>query len=341
MKISEFTLDSLNWSQFDEDRWIASSIITVIVCIITFFGLRSIQIPETPEKVIPPEIIEFVPEVKKVEPKKVVNEQQQEIEEKEVEENIDDIIEEFRSELNMMPEFVEIQTISDHLNKFEKENPDRSEAAAQMLVTQGYNFEQSEADPLDMIQGLQSVDEDESIRSMQVTDDPRRKKGITSDEGLSTRPPSSDNVISSDFAGFSGNIKWEDWMDPLLDWIKNNQSPIYEVAEMQMNVQSSDHTARQIINVQGVRYELLLASKPEKRQLTFCLIDLSDGSYMMLIDQGFKKSSNYFNIGNVERMKGAMEIVDFTGRTKPASDPKAKKFTKIFWSWANSIIEKG
>jgi hypothetical protein len=113
------------------------------------------------------------------------------------------------------------------------------------------------------------------------------------------------------------------------------------VAEIQMNVQPTDHTARQIINVDGVRYELLLASKPGKRQLTFCLIDLSDGSYMMLIDQGFKKSSNYFNIGEVERKKGAEEIVDFTGRTKSASDPQAKKFTKIFWSWASSVIEKG
>lgn len=341
MKLTNFTLDSLNWSHFDEDRWIVSSIITVIVCIITFFGLRSIHIPETPEKVIPPEIIEFVPEVKKIEPKKVVTIDPDPVDPSDVEENIDQIIEEFKSELNMMPEFAEIKTISDRLNKFEKENPDRTETAAQMQINKGYNFEESETNPLDMIRGLQSVDQDESIRSMQVTNDPRRKQGITSNEGLSTRPPSSDNVISSDYAGFSGNLQWEDWMDPLLEWIRNNQSPIYEVAEIQMNVQSNDHTARQIINVDGVRYELLLASKPGKRQLTFCLIDLSDGTYMMLIDQGFKKSSNYFNIGEVERKKNDMEIVDFTGKTKSASDPQAKKFTKIFWSWANNVIEKG
>lgn len=80
-----------------------------------------------------------------------------------------------------------------------------------------------------------------------------------------------------------------------------------------------------------------MASKPEKRQLAFLLINLKTGEYVMLIDQGMKKSSNYYNCGKVAFPGNDIE---FTGTTKRASDQQAKEFTNIFWSWANTVIEK-
>lgn len=52
MKPANISLDSLNWSHFDEDRWIIASIITVIVCIGMYYGLQFIGIPEMPVKVL-------------------------------------------------------------------------------------------------------------------------------------------------------------------------------------------------------------------------------------------------------------------------------------------------
>jgi len=341
MKMSNFKFNTAEWDRLDEDRWISASLTTILILVFTFFVMHNLKIPENPEKVIPPEIIEFVPEVKKpIEVKKVVEETKTTVEKKEVVDNPEAALELFKSRHDKIPQFSEQMPISDMVRKFEKENPNVTQSAAKTEIPKGYMYEQSDFEPMDVVEGLKSVDDNENIKSYTINPNPSKTSGIKASEGISTRVAANQEDLSTDFAGFSGQLKWDDWMDPLLDWIRDHPSKIYDVAETQMNVQSHDNTAKTIISIGGKKYELLLASKQGKRQLTMCLIELETNRYMMLIDQGLKQTSNYFNLGHISR-KDDDEIIDFTGKTRPASDPEAIKFTKIFWQWANSVTKKG
>jgi len=339
----KFKNGAISWDRFDEDRWIAASITSLLVLVLSFFILKSIKIPENPRKVTVSEEIDFVkPEVKKkvIEPKK---EQEKVPEEKILEENPEIV-------LNILMEMPQNNTpilpqqnleFSNEFKIFEQEDRTVEQAQAITQLSEGLMLQESEFDPIDINKGLPSDMSSDNIKSTIIT--PQiGDRSLKGNRGISTTIRSREQVLSSNFQGFRGNISWEEMLDPILEWIKNNSSPIGQVPTFKLsNNDPSATTARVMISINDVKYELLLSCKIEKKQITICMVNLSTENYVMLIDQGLTKSSTVFNTGKVRRDDND-EIVNFrVGTYKNARDPEAQEFMKIFWQWAKTVTEKG
>lgn len=333
----------VGWDRFDEDRWIAASITSIIILVLAFFILKSIKIPENPKKVTISEEIDFVkPEVKKkiIEPKKV----QEKIPEEKILDENPEIVLNLLMEVPQTSELMLPQqnlAFSDEFKIFEKENDQIEQAQAITQITNGLLLQESEFDPIDINKGLQTDMSSDDIKSTIITPN-IGDRSLKGNMGISTTIRAREQVLSNNFKGFSGDIAWEEMLDPILEWIKNNSSPIGQVPSYKLtNNDKTAITARIMISVNDVKYELLLSCKIEKKQITICLVNLSDSKYVMLIDQGLTKTSTVFNTGRV-RWNDEKEIINFReGTYKSAHDPEAQEFMKIFWQWARSVTEEG
>lgn len=339
----KFKNGTIGWDRFDEDRWIAASITSVLVLILAFFILRSIRIPENPKKVTISEEIDFVkPEVKKkiIEPKK---EQEKIPDEKIIEENPEIV-------LNILMEMPQTNTpilpqqnlaFSNEFKIFEQENDQVEHAQAITQITEGLMLPESEFDPIDINKGFSSDMDNDNIKSTIITPN-IGDRSLKGNMGISTTIQSKAQVLSNNFKGFKGDISWEDMLDPILEWLKSNSSPIGQVPFYKLaNNDKTATTARVMISINNVKYELLLSCKIDKRQITICLVNQGDDKYVMLVDQGLTKTSTVFNTGKVRRNEQG-EIVNFReGTYKNAQQPEAQDFMKIFWQWARSVTDKG
>lgn len=338
----KFKNSTIGWDRFDEDRWIAASITSLIVLILSFFILRSIKIPENPKKVTISEEIDFVkPEVKKkiIEPKK----EQEKIPDEQIVEDTQEALEVLldipQTSTSILPQ--QNLAFSDEFKIFEQENETVEHAEAITQITEGLLLQESEFDPIDINKGLPSDMASDNIKSTIITPNVG-DRSLKGNMGISTTIRAREQVLSNNFKGFKGNISWEDLLDPILEWIKNNSSPIGQVPFYKLsNNDPSATTARVMISVADVKYELLLSCKIEKRQITICMVNLSGEDYVMLIDQGLTKSSTVFNTGKVRRNDQG-EIINFrVGTYKNARDPEAQEFMKIFWQWARTVTKQG
>jgi len=337
----KFKNGTIGWDKFDEDRWIAASITSLVVLILAFFLLRSIKIPENPKKVTITEEIDFVkPEVKKkiIKPKKV----QEKVPEKEIVEEEVEIIENLFLDMpQSMPSIPQQNlAISNEFKIFEQENQTMEQAQAITQITEGLLLQESEFDPIDINKGLPSEWDSDNIKSTIITPN-IGDRSLKDNAGISTTIGNQAQILSNKFKGFKGNIEWEEMLAPILDWINRNASPIGKVPTLKI-VQNDEtaKTARVIIQVENEKYELLLGSKIEKKQITICLVNLADNTYVMLVDQGLTRQSTELNTGKVRRNEND-EIIHFRqGTYKNAQDPEAQKFMSIFWQWAMSVTEK-
>jgi hypothetical protein len=334
---------TVGWDRFDEDRWIAASITSALILILAFFILRSVRIPENPKKVTISEEIDFIkPEVKKkiIEPKK----EQEKIPEKKIIEENPEIV------LNILMEMPQASTpilpqqnlaFSNEFKIFERENDQIEHAQAITQITDGLMLQESEFDPIDINKGFSSDMDNDNIKSTTITPN-IGDRSLKGNMGISTTIRAREQVLSNDFKGFKGDIAWQNMLDPILQWIKNNSSPIGLVPFFKLaNNDRTATTARIMISIDNVKYELLLSCKIDKRQITICLVNQDDDKYVMLIDQGLTKTSTVFNTGKVRR-NDQNEIVNFReGTYKNAKDPEAQGFMKIFWQWARSVTDKG
>jgi len=338
----KFKNSTVGWDRFDEDRWIAASITSLIVLMLAFFILKSIKIPENPKKVTISEEIDFVkPEVKKkiIEPKK----EQEKIPDEQIVEDTQEALEVLLDIPQTSTPILPQQNLaySDEFKIFEQENENIEQSQAITQITEGLLLQESEFDPIDINKGLPSDMASDNIKSTIIT--PQiGDRSLKGNMGISTTIRAREQVLSNNFKGFKGNISWEELLDPILEWIKNNSSPIGQVPFYKLsNNDQSATTARVIISVGEDKYELLLSCKIEKRQITICMINLSGENYVMLIDQGLTKSSTVFNTGKVRRNEQG-EINNFrVGTYKNASDPEAQEFMKIFWQWARTVTKQG
>lgn len=338
----KFKNSTIGWDRFDEDRWIAASITSLIVLILSFFILRSIKIPENPKKVTISEEIDFVkPEVKKkiIEPKK----EQEKIPDEQIVEDSQEALEVLldipQTSTPILPQ--QNLAFSDEFKIFEQENETVEHAEAITQIYEGLLLQESEFDPIDINKGLPSDMASDNIKSTIITPNVG-DRSLKGNMGISTTIRAREQVLSNNFKGFKGNISWEDLLDPILEWIKNNSSPIGQVPSFKLsNNDPTATTARVMISVADVKYELLLSCKIEKRQITICMVNQSGDDYVMLIDQGLTKSSTVFNTGKVRRNDQG-EIINFrVGTYKNARDPEAQEFMKIFWQWARTVTKQG
>jgi len=335
-----FKNGTIGWDRFDEDRWIAASITSLIILILAFLILKSIKIPENPKKVTISEEIDFVkPEVKKkvIQPQKV---QEKIPEEKVIEEDVE-IIENLFIEMPQSIPTLPQQNlaISDEFKIFEQENETIEQAQAITQITDGLLIDESEFDPIDINKGLSSEWDSDNIKSTIITPN-IGDRSLKENVGISSTIGNKTQILSNDFKGFKGNIEWEEMLAPILDWINKNSSPIGQVPTYKIiRNDKTAKTARVIISINNDKYELLLGSKVEKKQITICLVDLNNDKYVMLVDQGLTKQSTVFNTGKIRRNEQD-EIINFReGTYRNAKDPEAQKFMKIFWQWARSVTE--
>jgi len=338
----KFRNGTIGWDNFDEDRWIAASLTSLVVLVIAFFVLKSIRIPENPRKITITEEIDFVkPEVKKkiIQPKKA---REQVPDEKVVEENVEIIENLFLEMPKNMPALPQQNlAISNEFKIFEQENQTIEQAQAITQVSEGLLMQESEFDPIDINKGLPSEWNSDNIKSTIITPN-IGDRSLNENMGISSTIGNKTKILSNNFQGFKGNIEWKEMLAPILDWINKNSSPIGKVPMVKI-VQNDKtaKTARVFISVGDEKYELLLGSKIERKQLSICLVNMKDNSYVMLVDQGLTKISTDFSTGLVRRNEKD-EIINFRqGTYKNAKDPVAQKFMKIFWQWAKSVTEKG
>jgi len=333
---------TIGWDRFDEDRWIAASIASLIILILAFFLLKSIRIPENPKKVTITEEIDFVkPEVKKkvIQPKKV---QEKIPEEKIIEEDPEIVLNIFMEVQQSTPILPQQNlTFADEFKIFEREDETVEHSQAITQITDGLLLQESDFDPIEINKGLSSEWDNDNIKSTIITPNigDRSLKGSA---GISTTIRAKEQILSNNFKGFKGDIEWEEMLDPILEWISKNSSPIGQIPTYKLaKNDKTATTAREIVSINNVKYELLLSCKIEKRQITICLVNLSTGKYVMLVDQGLTKTSTVFNTGKVRRDEKD-EINNFReGTYKNARDPEAQEFMKIFWQWAKTVTEQG
>lgn len=337
-----FKNGTIGWDRFDEDRWIAASITSLIILILAFLILKSIKIPENPKKVTISEEIDFVkPEVKKkvIQPQKV---QEKIPEEKVIEEDVE-IIENLFIEMPQSIPTLPQQNlaISDEFKIFEQENETIEQAQAITQITDGLLIDESEFDPIDINKGLSSEWDSDNIKSTIITPN-IGDRSLKGNMGISSTINANEQILSNNFKGFTGDIEWEEMLDPILEWIKNHASPIGQVPTFKLTKNDNTATtAREIISINNVKYELLLGCKIEKKQITICLVNLSDNKYVMLVDQGLTKTSTVFNTGKIRRNEEDQIIHFREGTYKNARDPEAQEFMKIFWQWARSVTNQG
>jgi hypothetical protein len=339
----KFKNGTIGWDRFDEDRWIAASIVSLIVILMAFFILRSIRIPENPKKVTITEEIDFVkPDVKKkvIQPKK---EQAKIPEEKIIEENpeivLNILMETPQNNTPMLPQ--QNLAFADEFKIFEQENETIEQAQAITQITDGLLLQESEFDPIDINKGLPSDRNSDNIKSTIITPN-IGDRSLKGNMGISSTINANEQILSNNFKGFTGDIEWEEMLDPILEWIKNHASPIGQVPTFKLTKNDNTATtAREIISINNVKYELLLGCKIEKKQITICLVNLSDNKYVMLVDQGLTKTSTVFNTGKIRRNEEDQIIHFREGTYKNARDPEAQEFMKIFWQWARSVTNQG
>ncbi len=334
----KFKNGTIGWDRFDEDRWIAASIMSLLFVIVAIFILKSIKIPENPKKVTITEEIDFVkPDVKKkvIEPKKI---QEKIPEQKIIKEDPEIVLNLFMETPKNIPTLPEQNLeFSNEFKIFEEENQIIDKAQAITQITDGLLLPESDMDPIEINKGLSTEWTDDHIKSTIITPN-IGDRSLGENAGISTTIRANEQRLSNDFSGFKGNIEWEKMLDPILDWINKNTSPIGKVPAFKLiQNDKTAKTAKRIISVGDDKYELLLGSKIEKRQITICLVNLSTNEYVMLVDQGLTKISTVFNTGKIRRDENH-EIIHFReGTYKNAKDPEAQEFMKIFWQWAKSV----
>ena len=206
---------------------------------------------------------------------------------------------------------------------------------AEIQITEGEFMEESEIDPIQVPQGVTEWDQDYSETRIVTNDE--GDQSVERNGGLSTAPKDYDPTKPLTINGFKGVIKWEEYYDPILSWIKLNHIDIGGLPRLEMTGgDPTVNTAKAKIKVDGQDYDLYLVSKETKKQLTICLVNLETDDYFMLIDQGLTRTSNSFRAGSVKRGDNN-EITRFKRSRQRADDPRAKKFEKVFWAWAESI----
>ncbi len=334
---------SIDLNRYDEERWKTATIITALVVLLFYILINVIKVPQNPVK--PKEVVEFdfvAPEIKKkvieIKPKEIKPQQLEEKVLKETPELVLNIFVETPSHAQTLPQNL---PFADQFKVFEQESREMEHAKATIQITDGMMLEETVDNPLDIKKGFASDLHDDNIRSTVITPD-IGDRSLKGNMGISTTIPMKERVLSTNFKGFQGDISWEEMLDPLLSWIGKNPSPIGQVPTFKLSKNDPNAiTTRQLIVVENVKYELLISAKIDKKQITICLVNLSNEQYVMLVDQGLTKTSTVFNTGKVRRDE-RNEIINFReGVYKNAQDPEAQDFMKIFWQWARTVTEKG
>ncbi|MDZ7362146.1 MAG: hypothetical protein ONB46_15690 [candidate division KSB1 bacterium] len=120
----------------------------------------------------------------------------------------------------------------------------------------------------------------------------------------------------------------------LLEWMRRHPVDLPEVVDRFMGFQPGNLTSRVVFSVAGRRYEMFLLCVESTYEVRVVLIDGDEVTY--LIDEGFKKQSNYLRLGALTRQANG-EILRFGSVMREASDRRTQEFYQIFLSWWETV----
>ncbi len=324
------------WDQYDQDRWISSSFISLLTVLLVFIILRNISLPELPRK--PPIIEEFVFVEEKVQ-KKVFPQKRMPVQEKiesvEIEEPeiTVEIFQPVTEDISNLPQNFQF---SDQLQIFEQESQDMPVSASEFKISDGEFADLNEEAAIDLNNGINSDWTQENVSNTVITVKHGDPTNTEISSGISTTIKMDQKTAKVHFAGFKG-IAWKELLDPLLDWIGKNSVDIGTIPKLEMQATDSYiKTARKRITINGKKFEILLASNERKRQVTICMVDLQTNEYVLLIDQGLAQKSSIFKKGTLRRLPTG-EIIEMRSEQLKANSKLADERMAQFWSWAKTL----
>jgi hypothetical protein len=121
---------------------------------------------------------------------------------------------------------------------------------------------------------------------------------------------------------------------PLVEWMKRNPAELPDVVKRFMRYQLGDLTSWVPFSVENRVFEMFLLCVESTYEVRIALIEQLDVTY--LIDQGFRKKSNFLRVGAIERIENN-EILKFGTNLRPPSDRRATDFYQIFLSWWEEV----
>jgi hypothetical protein len=120
----------------------------------------------------------------------------------------------------------------------------------------------------------------------------------------------------------------------LVEWMRRHPADLPEVVDRFMGFLPGNLTSRVGFNIDGREFEMLLLCVESTYEVRVCLIERSEVTY--LIDEGFKKQSNYLRVGAVTQQADG-EILRFGSVLREASDRRTQEFYRIFLSWWETV----
>jgi len=120
----------------------------------------------------------------------------------------------------------------------------------------------------------------------------------------------------------------------LVEWMRRHPADLPEIVDRFMGFQPGNQTARVTFNIGGRPFEMLLLCVESSYEVRVVLLEGGELTY--LIDEGFRKQSNYLRTGSLIRRPDG-EIMSFSSVMREASDRRTQEFYQIFLSWWNTV----
>lgn len=120
----------------------------------------------------------------------------------------------------------------------------------------------------------------------------------------------------------------------LIEWMKNNPRALPDVVKTFMGYQPGDLTSKVQAQFADRDVDIFLVCHEKQYEVRICIVDKEKAT--LLIDKGFKKRSNYFRIGAVNRLENG-RIFRFGTSQQSPSDERTREFYQIFMSWWEQV----
>ena len=121
---------------------------------------------------------------------------------------------------------------------------------------------------------------------------------------------------------------------PLVEWMKLHPAELPDVVKRFMKYQPGDLTSWVNFSIENREFEMFLLCVESTYEVRLALIEQLDVTY--LIDQGFRKKSNFLRVGAINRLENN-EILKFGTKLRAPSDQRAAEFYQLFLSWWEEV----
>jgi hypothetical protein len=120
----------------------------------------------------------------------------------------------------------------------------------------------------------------------------------------------------------------------LVEWMRKHPAEFSDVVNRFMGHQPGNLTASVKFVAGGRQFEIFLLCVDATYEIRVCMAEGNNITY--LIDQGFKKQSNYLRTGTLERQPNG-DVLLFGSVMREASDRRTQEFYQIFLSWWDTV----